>query len=77
MSNLILQKIFLQNYLIPCGKSKMDSFAFSITKNIAAFSNQSTFPVKMICCIALGSVLSVFCSLNSCAFNLYCYLKKR
>ena len=79
MSNLILyqsKKHVYKTLMVPCEKSKMVSFASSVTKKIVAFAGLSKFPVKLIYCIALGSVLSVFCLLNSCAVNLYCYLKK-
>ena len=39
----------------PWEKSKIDSFASSLTKNIVASSGRSRFPKKIICCIAFGS----------------------
>ena len=52
-------------FTVPCEKSKMVSFAFSIMQNIIASSSRSRFPVKLICCIALGSASSACCLLKS------------
>ena len=46
-------------------KSKIVSFASSITKGINLLSLPPTFPVKLIYCVAFGSALSAYCSLKS------------
>ena len=57
---------YIHNTLtFPCEKSKMVSFDSSIIKNIFVFAVQSKFPVKTICCIALGSVAIACCLLKS------------
>ena len=45
-------------------KSKIVSFASSITKSIVAPSGRFRFPVKLICCIAFGSASSAIVYLN-------------
>ena len=42
-------------FTVPCEKSQIVSFAFSIKKNIVVFPAQSMFAVKLICWITLGS----------------------
>ena len=42
-------------FTVPCGISRMDSFASSIMKSIVAAVARSRFPVKLICCVASGS----------------------
>ena len=49
---------------VPCEKSKMVSITSSIMKNIV-LPAQSKFPVKLICCIAFGSISSACCLLKS------------
>ena len=60
-----------------CEKTKMVSLASLIMKNIIVFPIQSKFPIKLICCVALGSATSVFCLLKSIAINLQCSLQNR
>ena len=45
-------------FTVPCEKSKMVSFVSSIMTNI--LFAPSRFPVKLICCITLGSALGLF-----------------
>ena len=49
---------------IPCEKSEMVSFAFSIMKGIAVFSGWSRFPVNLICCIDLDQYQALVVYLN-------------
>ena len=55
-------KHIYNTFTIPCEKSKMVPFASTIIKNIIVlsfiFSPQFRFSVKLICCIAFGSVWS-------------------
>ena len=44
-------------------------------KSIAAPSDLSRFPVKLICCIAFGSAPSLCCLIKSIAINLQYFLK--
>ena len=44
-------------------------------KNIVTPSALSRFPVKLICCIAFGSVSNFCCLLKSIAINLHNFLK--
>ena len=55
---------------LPCEKSKMVIFGFSIMKSIAAPSFRSRFPVTLIYCNAIKSASSACCLLNSIAVNL-------
>ena len=52
---------------MPCEKSKMISFASSITKNIVGSFRLTRFPVNLICCIAFGSASSSCYILKSIA----------
>ena len=45
---------------IPCEKSKMVSFASLVMKNIVVPAFRAIFSIKLICCIAFGSVSSDF-----------------
>ena len=63
-----------QNYntfTVSCENSKIASFASSIVKNIVLLPSQSKCSVKMICCIAFGSVSSAPCLLKSIAIILW------
>ena len=60
---------------VPFKKFKTVSFASSIMKNIVAPSALVRFPVKLICCIALGSAFSSCCLLKSIAINLQHFSK--
>ena len=42
-------------FTVPFEKPKMVSFASSIMNNIIAPSTRSRFPVKLICCMAVGT----------------------
>ena len=57
-------------FTVPCEKSKIVSFASSIIKNIAMFPSRSRFVVKLICCIAFGSVSIAYSLLKSMAIIL-------
>ena len=46
---------------VPFQKSKTVSLVSSIMKSIVAPSALSRFPVKLICCIALGSASNFCC----------------
>ena len=57
--------------MVPCEKSKMVSFVFSMIKNIVAPSSRIRFPVKLIYCIAFGSVSSACRLLKSTAIMFF------
>ena len=68
--DIMLKKKKVYNTItIPCEKSKIVSIAFLVMKSIVA--TWSRFPVKLIYCIAFGSVLSGSCLVNSIAILLY------
>ena len=54
-------KYIYSTFTIPCEKSKMVSFACSMTNRFVAPSSRFRFPVKLICCIAFGSASSASC----------------
>ena len=64
--NKIVEQIH-NTFTAPCKKPKMTSFASSIMKNFVAPSAGSTFPVKLICCIAFGSTSNACYLLKSIA----------
>ena len=55
---------------VPNQKSKIASFNSSVMKNIDLLFSLSRFPIKLICCIAFGSVSSACCFLKSIAIIL-------
>ena len=58
----------MNTFAVTCGKSKTVSFASPMIKNITALL--SRFPVKLICCIAFGSISNASCLLKSIAIIL-------
>ena len=62
-----------QNTLTVSGdKFKIVSVAASIANNIVLFLSSSRFPVKLIYCIAFGSVSSaVYLNLSQLAYNIF------
>ena len=54
-------------------KSKTVSFASSIMKNIGVYLSHSRFPVKLIWCIAFGSISSFCCLLRYISQFFECY----
>ena len=67
---LHLNKINDNTLTVAFEKSRTGSFASSVMKNIVEHSAVSRFPVKLICCIALGSSSSFGCFLKSIPVNL-------
>ena len=61
--------------MVSCEKSKMVFFTSSIMKNIVITPGQFKFPVKLICCTALGSASSGYCLLKSIVMILQCSFK--
>ena len=53
-----------------CEKSKIVFFSPSYIKNIVVSPTQYRFPVKLICCIAIGSASSILSLLRSIAIGL-------
>ena len=55
---------------VHCEKSKMASFASSVTKNIVMFPCSSKFPANLIYCIAFLSTSGAYCLLKPIAISL-------
>ena len=69
----IYTKMEYQIKFIECNYSPFTVLCESsrIRKNTVAFPTHSRFPVKSICSIYFGSVLSTFCLLRSIAISLF------
>ena len=67
---ILKQNNFYNTFTVPCERSKVISFAFSIIKNIIVFPAQSRPPIKLIYCTAFLSASSALGLLKSFASNL-------